>query len=233
MSDPALYCSCPHILGSAQGLALNPQGRIIRQSPQADDLPLILLAHTAEGQTVAYLGDDCPVELQCELANQAANVEFPQVEPLLHLLRAYGIQPTVGHFKTYVFPEQSAQVELDPVKHFPKDDPKVMDFRFSGFADTVYAIEKDGIIRAACVSVRQDADCAESWVFTAPPWRRQGLAQKVVMAWARDMRSQGIVPFYSHKIENLASANLAAQLALIPVFEEIGIEPVHDSESEG
>jgi hypothetical protein len=33
-----------------------------------------------------------------------------------------------------------------------------------------------------------------------------------------------IVPFYSHRIENLASANLARTLELIPVFEEPNIE---------
>jgi hypothetical protein len=49
--------------------------------------------------------------------------------------------------------------------------------------------------------------------------------KQVVRAWARSLLEAGKVPFYSHKIENRASANLARRLGLQPVFEEIAIEP--------
>jgi hypothetical protein len=38
------------------------------------------------------------------------------------------------------------------------------------------------------------------------------------------MMQAKLVPFYSHKLENIASAGLANKLGLIPIFEEIVIE---------
>jgi predicted GNAT family acetyltransferase len=52
-------------------------------------------------------------------------------------------------------------------------------------------------------------------------YRHQGFAQRVVSAWAMRLISVGKVPFYSHKIQNIASTNLAKRLGLQPVFEEI------------
>jgi predicted GNAT family acetyltransferase len=60
-------------------------------------------------------------------------------------------------------------------------------------------------------------------VYTNPEYRKQGFAQKVVNTWAGSLIDAGKVPFYSHKIENAASANLARKLGLRPVFEEISI----------
>jgi predicted GNAT family acetyltransferase len=107
---------------------------------------------------------------------------------------------------------------------FQRDDPKIKSFGFDQLADKVYAVEQDGVILSACVSVRQNAKCAESWVFTASEHRGRGLAQLAVTAWAKNVMQDGIIPFCSHKIDNTASANLANKLRLIPVFEEIGIE---------
>ena len=85
----------------------------------------------------------------------------------------------------------------------------------------MYAVEYNGALVSACVSTRENESCGEAWVYTAPHYRQQGFAQKAVNAWARNLMSAGKVPFYSHKIENDASANLARKLGLQPVFEEI------------
>ncbi len=107
---------------------------------------------------------------------------------------------------------------------FQRDDPRIQNFGFDQLADQVYAVEQADVILSACVSVRQNAKCAEAWVFTACEQRGRGLAQLAVAAWAKHVMQDGIVPFYSHKIDNTASAHLANKLGLIPVFEEIGIE---------
>jgi predicted GNAT family acetyltransferase len=85
-------------------------------------------------------------------------------------------------------------------------------------------VEAGGVILSACVSIRQNTECAEAWLFTAAEHRRKGLAQLVVTAWARDMMKAKLGPFYSHKLENIASVRLANKLGLVPVFEEIVIE---------
>ena len=64
-------------------------------------------------------------------------------------------------------------------------------------------------------------------MYTSPDYRQRGFAQKAVNAWARGLIQAGKVPFYSHKIENAASANLARKLGLQPVFEEIAFTRVH------
>jgi predicted GNAT family acetyltransferase len=73
------------------------------------------------------------------------------------------------------------------------------------------------------MSVRENDQCGEAWVYTDPAYRQLGFARQAVCAWAQKMLSAGKVPFYSHKIGNLASANLAKRLELQPVFEEISI----------
>jgi predicted GNAT family acetyltransferase len=131
-----------------------------------------------------------------------------------------------GILKHMLFPEYYAEAHVSGVKSFPKDEPKIRNFGagFEGFADTVYAVEEGGVIRSACVAVRQNTECAEAWVFTAPEDRRRGLAQMVVTAWAQGQMKEGRVPFYSHRIANVASAKVAERLGLISVFEEVGIE---------
>ena len=73
------------------------------------------------------------------------------------------------------------------------------------------------------MSVRENERCGEAWVYTDPPFRHLGLARQVISAWAQSMIAAGKVPFYSHKMTNIASANLANRLELQPVFEEIAI----------
>ena len=63
-------------------------------------------------------------------------------------------------------------------------------------------------------------------MYTAEAYRHQGFAQRVVNAWAERLMEQGKTPFYSQKIENLASASLAKKLGLQAVFEEIAITQV-------
>ena len=59
---------------------------------------------------------------------------------------------------------------------------------------------------------------------TAQNERGKGLGTIVVSRWASEMLRAGIVPFYSHAIDNIPSARLAKRLGLIPMFEEIVLE---------
>lgn len=213
-----------HLQMRLEGLGLTQHNLLAALQPNGNDPPLVLLAQIPDGQTVTYVSQALPRELQEELGTRLNEVRFPDVEVILNLLRAYEIQPQVEHSKTYVFPERYAEAEVSGVKCWPKDDPRIEDFGFTGFADQVYAVEAGGAILSACVSVRQNTECAEAWLFTAAEHRRKGLAHLVVTAWAKDMMKAKLIPFYSHKLENIASARLANKLGLIPVFEEIVIE---------
>ena len=186
-----------------------------------EEVPLLLMAQLADLELVVYYDEAISASLQTDLSAHVPEVKFPEIEPLLHILRSHKIQLDIGHFKTYVFPSQPAQGI--GVMCLAKDDPGIKAFGFDSFSENVYAIQEDGAVISACVSARENARCGEAWVFTSPEYRHLGWAQKVVQAWAASLMEAGKVPFYSHIIGNTASTSLAAKLGLQPVFEEITI----------
>ena len=186
-----------------------------------EEVPLILIAGLADGKVVVYYDEMLSSDLQEALTAGSADLEFPVFDPLLDVLQRQGMQFEVGHYKTYLFPSIPG-IDRD-VHCLSKTDQKVKTFGFDGFAEQVYVIEREGKVVSACVSTRENEKCGEAWVFTAPEYRHQGFAQKVVNAWARSLMSADKVPFYSHKVDNTASAQLAGKLGLQPLFEEISI----------
>jgi hypothetical protein len=189
-----------------------------------EEVPLMLIAELADQKLVAYYDEAISPDLQKDLATSFHEAVFPNIEPLLDILKAHGVKFGVGHYKTYVVSSMAGND--GQVSCLSRHDSNVKDFGFDGFAEHVYAIEHNGRILSACVSTRENKTCGEAWVFTLPEYRNQGLAQNVVNAWAGSMKEAGKVPFYSHKIENEASANLAKRLRLQPVFEEIAISQI-------
>ena len=186
-----------------------------------EEMPLMLMAQLASGSLAAYYDEALARDLQEALAASFIDIEFPNIDPLQDVLKKQNLQFNVGHYKTYVFP--SIPVHDEDVLCLSRHDKKVKEFGFDGFAEQIYAVERDGKIVSACVSARENGTCGEAWVYTAPEYRQQGFAQRVVNAWARSLMRAGKAPFYSHKIENTASTNLAGRLKLKPAFEEIAI----------
>ncbi|HLO14067.1 MAG TPA: GNAT family N-acetyltransferase [Anaerolineales bacterium] len=187
-----------------------------------EELPLMLIAQLVSQESLVYFGETILHDLQKKL--NATSIDFPNVDPLLDILKLHNIPFEIGHYKTYMFPLQP--IKDADVKCLSKHDSKVKAFGFDGFAEQVYAIECNESIISACVSTRENEKCGEAWVYTTPECRKRGFAQKVVNAWARDLIGAGKVPFYSHRIENMASASLARKLDLQAVFEEICITQI-------
>lgn len=188
-----------------------------------EEVPLMLIARLADENLVAYFDEALPMEVREELTNQASDINLPNIKPLSTVLQNRNISFEVGHYKTYIFPEQYAAFKDEIVTWYSKHDLKVQDFGFDGSAESIFAIVRDGKIVSACVSTRENSFCGEAWVYTDEDYRRQGFARKVVSAWAASLLIAGKIPFYSHKIQNIASAALAQSLGLQPVFEEIVI----------
>jgi RimJ/RimL family protein N-acetyltransferase len=188
-----------------------------------EEIPLMLIAQLADENLVAYFDEALPAEVHEELTEQVSDITFPNIESLSAVLRNRNIPCEVGHYKTYLFPEQHPAFEDEVVSCYSKDVPKVQAFGLDGFAESVFAMEQDGKIVSACVSTRENDFCGEAWVYTDESYRQRGFAQKVVSAWAASLLKAGKIPFYSHKIQNSASAHLAKRLGLQPVFEEIVI----------
>jgi len=188
-----------------------------------EEVPWILIARLADENLVAYFDEALPVKVREELTKQVSDFTFPNIELLSALLENKNISFEIGHYKTYILPEECAAFKDEGVTYFSRHDPKVQAFGFDGFAESVFAIEQDGKIVSACVSTRENDFCGEAWVYTDEDYRHRGFAQKVVNTWAASLLIAGKVPFYSHKIQNIASATLAKRLGLQPIFEEIVI----------
>ena len=197
---------------------------ITRASPNTDDFPLVLLACTSDGEILLCFDELISEEIRNKLSKD--DLQAFKTESAIEVFEKSGIHAKANHFKTYIFPDIFESENIETVKCFSQDDPKIITFGFNGLADKVFAIENEGMILSACVSSRQNSKSAEAWVFTHPEYRRKGLAQQVVTAWAGNMQKEGLVPFYSHNVENTNSALLAKRLNLIQVFEESVIEKV-------
>ena len=197
---------------------------ITRASPNTDDFPLVLLACTSDGETLLCFDELISEEIRNKLSKD--DLQAFKTESAIEVFEKSGIHAKANHFKTYIFLDNFETENLETVKCFSQDDPKIIAFGFNGLSDKVFAIENEGVIVSACVSSRQNSSSAEAWVFTHSNHRRKGLAQLVVTAWARSMKKEGLTPFYSHNIENINSARLARRLKLIEVFKETVIEKV-------
>jgi RimJ/RimL family protein N-acetyltransferase len=185
-----------------------------------EEMPLMVIARFPDDRILVCYDEALRPELRGELAKHVQESAFPEIHLLLEFLETQRISVEVGHYKTYIFPAQIADAK-DIVICISKDDPLARAFGFGDFADSMYALERDRKLVSACVSTRENNFCGEAWVYTDEQYRRRGFAQQVVQAWAKELIRAGKVPFYSHKLENLASANLAKWLGLQPVFEEL------------
>jgi len=203
-------------------------GNLLRQVEIVPDeeMPLAAIASLSTNELVLYYDETLPSELHDELDRQIPDISFPDLDPIINVLQLHNFKLEIGHYKTYAFPEHYEDAKAEEVKLYPKTDPKMQAFDFGGFTEQVHAIERDGKIVSACVSAKENERCGEAWVLTDEDYRHQGLAQKVVSVWARDLMLAGKLPLYSHKITNIGSAKLAKRLGLEPVFEEITISPV-------
>ena len=205
-----------------EGIRVTPEGRIAPSGAQSDGVPLVLVAQIQDGECHVMTDASLPEEIRCHLCEP--DLAAFKIESSLVALQTAGVAVQPGHFKTYGFPDLLDQVAVDEVVVFTRTDPGVVALGFHVFSDEIFGIEDGATLVAACVSARQDDLSAEAWVYVRPEYRRRGLARKVVVAWAGAMRAAGRFPFYSHLIDNTASASLAASLGLVPLFEEKVIE---------
>jgi len=191
-----------------------------------EEMPLVAITFLVSDKLVLYYDESLSKEIRDELNGQVPSLNFPNIDPIINILQAHHFQLEVGHYKTYAFPEHYKDMDIDEAKQYSKSNPKIQPFDFGGFNEHVYALERDGKIVSACVSAKENDHCGEAWVTTDENYRHQGLAQKVVSAWAKDVIRAGKIPLYSHKITNLGSAKLAKRLGLEPMFEEITVSSI-------
>ncbi len=121
-----------------------------------EEMPFMVIASLSTRELVAYYDEALSGELRDELDRQVRSLDFPNISPLVDILRAQDPNLEIGYFKTFTFPERYIDAVFDEVVTLHKADPKVGAFGFDGFAEQVHAIERDGRIVSACVSAREN-----------------------------------------------------------------------------
>jgi RimJ/RimL family protein N-acetyltransferase len=205
-----------------EGIRVSGRNLITHTHPDVEEFPLVLLADFRSKKKLLFFDDTLPPALIENLVLR--NLDSFGITPIAQEFSNFGIETKSSNFKTYTFLESFMDRDAKNVKCLHRDDPIVADFGFGGLGEQVYAIEYDGKIISACVSSRENEKAAESWVFTAPEHRGQGLALDVVSAWAGSVLQDGKIPFYSHAVANIASFKVADKLRLIHLFDETVLE---------
>jgi hypothetical protein len=201
--------------------------REARAAPDGD-LPLLLIAQLKTQEVVSYYNESLSADLHRKLVGSIREMSFSDLEGVLSILKSYDIQASLGHSLTYLFPTDRRDSINGDVFRCSKGDRRLGELVIGGAGEYVFAAEQDGRIISACCSARENEFCGEAWVFTDPAYQNRGLTGKVLNAWAASLVTARKIPFYSEKTANPASARLAADLGLEPIFEEIEIRQISE-----
>jgi GNAT superfamily N-acetyltransferase len=89
----------------------------------------------------------------------------------------------------------------------------------------VVALMRAGHPVSIAFCARRSTVAAEAGVETAPAFRGQGFATRVVAEWARRVRAEGLLPLYSAAWNNAASLAVARKLGLVMYANDWNVSP--------
>jgi GNAT acetyltransferase len=206
-------------------IGFDPRGDLIRiPGPDPDDVPRVYIAQHRQGYVACYR-HDLPSEIRHALQALPVRRCFTDYALVQHILATMARCESLHVGKSYVFPmpinssRYPAVTRLDEthtavVAHFDPDI--IIPLR------AVYGVIVEGELAAVCMSSRENHHSGEAWVYTTLKYRRHGYARQVTLAWAASLLRQGKTPFYSHTLENQASASLARSLGLHQYVADVG-----------
>ena len=183
-----------------------------------DEIPRCFVCQYG-GEYTVYYGHHLPVALRDRLATFPAKRLFVDHDMVVQTLAADAPCASIWAGRTYEFPKTpGAELWPDAVRLEDRLHGDLL-VRYEGGTvvgkRAVFGVIVGGEIVAACEASRENERAAEAWVRTVSAYRRHGYAKQVTAAWAHAMQQQGKVPFYSHSLENEASAAVARSLGLI------------------
>ena len=202
-----------------EGLRLDTTGHLERfkDMPGESGPPPRVVAADFRGTGRVYVASDVDPAVEARI-RQLSFVQVWTGDRELHeaLRRTEGNQGRTEYW-TYT-PSRADPLKVgSSAQKISSSDERLCDFSdgFFGIAyPDVFVVLEEGAVVAAAASSREDERSAEAWVFVSPAHRRQGLAQHVARAWLSDARRRGLVPFYTHAADNVASRRLARSLHL-------------------
>jgi len=187
-------------------VGLDADQRLYRlECEDPDDLPLFYVAKHAD-QYITYFGrdvDPAVVEQLRAMPPEKAFHDMGAVQRILYPKR--GARPLIWKGITYHFET------LPPPESYPDVQQQ----------ENAFVVIDKGVAVASAWSERLSAHAAEIAVDTVPQLRYRGLGKQVALAWGAHQIKENRVGFYSHHVDNKASAALAKNLGVVPVMEVV------------
>ena len=186
--------------------------------PNPDRIPRFYIAqHTDDGAVSRFFRHDLPKGVRHGLAALSDREAVRNHDLVRRLLAAHAECDHVHYGKSYIGRAAFPPTDYPNVVHLDERYRGLIeqyDARINRSRWAVFAVILEGRIVSTCESSREDEAAAESWVRTLPECRGRGFARQVTAAWIAHALAQGKVPFYSHRVDNVASEGVARSLGL-------------------
>ncbi|MBN2146398.1 MAG: GNAT family N-acetyltransferase [Anaerolineales bacterium] len=183
------------------------QNSLLVPIPGSEEQSWVVVYRHAAGY-LPFFRYDLPSEARRRLLALGAAEIYHQPSEVENLLRKYVPCRSAGLFRTCCFTHHPAPAEYPAVAR----------------NEDCFSVYINGVEVSRAWSVRQNDRCAELAVETLPDYRGRGYARQVSAAWGGAVLRQGRVAFYSHRIENRASAALARSLGVTWLADCTGFE---------
>lgn len=189
----------------AMEFGVAPDGDILPKARDNDEGQPRLLVSRFDGGYAVYFRFDLPLSIRRELTELGPGVLMDDEARARAVLARDAPCETTYRIRWYT------------VERLP--DPT--EYADVTFQDGQFVVIVDGTVAARAKTDCEDERAAEVSIETLPEFRRRGYARQVTAAWAAQTCATGKVGFYSHLVENSASAAVAASLGLDHLSDEI------------
>jgi hypothetical protein len=206
-------------------IGMDKDGLLVRiPGPYPDGIPRFYVAEFSGGRAM-YCSRDMPPTIRPALLALPFERARDDYRAVCSLLDQHASCDGVWAGASYTFPGDFPSPDDDAVVRLDASDRALIE-RFDpellAFPPPVYALLVDGAIVAACVSSRENAQAGEAWVQTHPAYRRRGYGRRATAAWGAGLVRQGKIAYYSHRVDNAASAAIARGLGLAHYLSDVG-----------
>jgi hypothetical protein len=210
-----------HLQLAIECIELNTNGLLVRiPGPDPDDIARVYV-FKHKGGFNAYFRHDVPPFVREQVQALTPARAFDDQEAVKDLLVADAPCAEAGTWQTYTFPHILNSSQFPSVVRLNESHGALIERDRTGMDVTrraVYAVIQDGMTVSTCLSVRENEQAGECYVYTVEPYRGRGFGKQVTAAWAHHIQQQGKIAFYSHALDNPASQAVARGLGLWPCF---------------
>lgn len=206
-------------------IGVNENGDLYQfQCANPDDLLRFYVAHHEHGYS-RFFQQDLPDYIRDQLLALTPDVGLKDTGVVRVILAQDAPCHDFYTGKSYIFPDSIPPDLFSDAVRLDESHRALMEQFSPGIQITdkaVFAIVTDEKIVSTCESSRENEHAGEAWVQTLTAYRGRGYAQQVTAAWAHELQRQGKTPFYSHKLSNRASQQVAQRLGLIQYIADAG-----------